>query len=256
MAYCFFLDEMMIPVPPEKLTMEIKGRNRTVELINDGEINIIRSAGLTEISFDIRLPGTPRPYADYNSSFGDSALSYVTTKLFGTNAGSALNYKSAEEYIEKIESLKTSKEPFSFVVTRDSGNNTFSTSMQVTLEEYAIEESADEGFDVTIPVKLKQFKDYATKEVEVTTDANGNQTVNVKQNRRSVKSIAKEIRTGKEKSIWEVVQRATNGTASWRDVMKYNNLTNPVTMPTAGTRLSLEGYKSKVSDSISNVVRK
>ena len=256
MAYCFFLDEMMIPVPPEKLTMEIKGRNKTTELIDDGEINILRSPGLTEISFDIRLPGTPRPYADYNSSFGDSALSYVTTKLLGTNAGSALNYKGPSEYMTKLESLKNSKEPFNFVVTRDSGSASFCTSMQVTLEEYTIEESADEGFDVTIPVKLKQFKDYATKEVEVTTYENGNQVAKVKQNRRSVKSIASEIQVGKEKSLWEVVQRATNGTTSWRDVMKYNDLKNPFNLPEKGTKLNLEGYKSRISGSISDIVRK
>lgn len=256
MAYCFFLDEMMIPVPPASMTMEIKGRNKTIELINEGEVNILRSPGLTEITFDIRLPGTPRPYADYNSSFGDSALSYVATKLFGQSVGGLLNYKGAQEYMDKLESLKNSKDPFNFVVTRDGGSSPFSTCMTVTLEEYSIKEDAEEGFDVTIPVKLKQFRDYATKELEVSTDENGNQTVKVKSNRRSTKSIAKEVQTGKEKSMWEVVQKATNGSANWKDVMKMNEITNPFKMPPVKTKINLDGYKSKISGSISDTVRK
>lgn len=256
MAYCFFLDEMMIPVPPEKMTMEIKGRNKTVELINEGEVNILRSPGLTEITFDIRLPGTPRPYADFSSSFGDSALSYVASRLFGNSIGGLLNFKAPSEYLAKLEELKNSKDPFNFVVTRDGGTSPFSTCMSVTLEDYSIVEDAGEGFDLVVPVTLKQFRDYATKEVEVSTDENGNQTVKVKQNRRSIKGVANEIQIGKEKSMWEVVQRATNGTANWRDVMKLNNLTNPLKMPPLNTKINLGGYKSKVSGTISDVVRK
>lgn len=256
MSYCFFLDEMMIPVPPASMSMTIKGRNKTIELINEGEVNILRSPGLTEITFDIRLPGTPRPYADYNSSIGESALSFVGTKILGSDIGGLINFKGAQDYLSKLESLKNSKEPFNFVVTRDSGSAPFNTCMSVTLEEYSIEEDAEEGFDVRVPVKLKQFRDYATKELEVSTDENGNQTVKVKSNRRSTKGIEKEVQVGKEKSMWEVVQKATNGTANWRDIMKLNDLSNPFTLPPVKTKINLEGYKSKVAGTISDTIRK
>ena len=94
MSYCFFLDELMIPVPPESMSLTVSSRNKTLELINDGEINIIRDPGLTEIAFDVRLPGSYRPYADYNSEMGGTALSMVSNKILGQEIGGALNSKS------------------------------------------------------------------------------------------------------------------------------------------------------------------
>lgn len=256
MAYCFFLDELMIPVPPEKMVMRIKGRNKTLELINEGEVNILRSPGLTEIAFEIRLPGTPRPYADFNSSFDESALNFVAGKLLGSYQGAMLSYKGPEIYLAKLKRLKNSKEPFNFVVTRDSGAAPFNTCMSVTLEEYSIVEDAGEGFDITVPVTLKQFRDYTTKELSVSTDENGKQTVQVKQNRRSTKGIAKEVKVGREKSMWEVVQRATGGTVNWQDVMKFNSLSNPTGVPAKNTSIRLNSYKSKMSGSVSDTIRK
>ena len=257
MSYCFFLDELMIPVPPESMSLTVSSRNKTLELINDGEINIIRDPGLTEIAFDVRLPGSYRPYADYNSEMGGTALSMVSNKILGQEIGGALNFKSPKTYIEKLEKLKTSKEPFEFVVTRttDSGGFSFGTNLTVTLEDYSIEEDAEEGFDIKIPVKLKQYKDYATKEVEIKTDAKGNQTVTVKENRRTKKSIAKQLKIGKEKSLWEVCQKVANGGLSWRTLMSLNGLTNPIKMPKIGTILHLGSKKSKNTSSVSKMLK-
>ena len=38
------------------MTVKIKGKNKTINLINEGEANLIKDAGLTEISFDARFP--------------------------------------------------------------------------------------------------------------------------------------------------------------------------------------------------------
>ena len=44
-----------MPVAPSKLQLKIKNQNKTVTLINESEVNIIKSAGLTEITFDLLL---------------------------------------------------------------------------------------------------------------------------------------------------------------------------------------------------------
>lgn len=54
--YSFFLDGEQLPVTPEKLTVKIKGSNKTLTLVNEGDINFLRAPGLTEISFDAVLP--------------------------------------------------------------------------------------------------------------------------------------------------------------------------------------------------------
>ncbi len=43
------------------------------------------------------------------------------------------------------------------------GKVLFNTNIKVSLEEYAISEDADNGSDVKVAIKLKQYRDYSTK---------------------------------------------------------------------------------------------
>ena len=61
-GYSFFLGSLQLPVPPESMEMVINNQNTTINLINDQEVNILRKAGLTEISFDALLPQTKYPF--------------------------------------------------------------------------------------------------------------------------------------------------------------------------------------------------
>ena len=56
MAYTMYLNGVQMPVTPSKLTVKIKGQNKTLNLVNDGEINFLRSPGLTEITVEVLLP--------------------------------------------------------------------------------------------------------------------------------------------------------------------------------------------------------
>ena len=56
MSYYFFLGETMLPVPPPSMNTRINGKNKTINLINEGEVNLIKAPGLTEISFEFLLP--------------------------------------------------------------------------------------------------------------------------------------------------------------------------------------------------------
>lgn len=241
MSYQFFLDDVMIPVPPPSMTVRINNCNKTIELIKEGEVNIIRDAGLTEISFDIRLPGNYRPYADYNTTIGSSALQFVAGKLLGQNSAGELFYKGAKTYLEKLRTLKTSKKPFDFIVLRTGANyrTMFDTCLTVTLEEYSIDEDATEGFDVTVPVRLKQYVEYGTKELEETTDENGNKTYRVKQTRKSNKSIANAVKVKREKSLWEICKKASGGSIDWRQTAAYGAMSSPMAVPVPGTTLNL-----------------
>ena len=54
--YRFYIDETELPVAPGALNLKIRGANKTLTLINDGEINLLKIPGLTEINFDFLLP--------------------------------------------------------------------------------------------------------------------------------------------------------------------------------------------------------
>lgn len=152
--YYVFLDKLQLPIAPGEITTVINGNNKRVHLINDGEINILKLPGLTEISFDFLLPHTKYPFA-----------SYGTAGFVGQHA-----------FFVYLERLQTKQKPFQFIVSRMSGNKLlFNTNLKVSLESYDIKEVADNGLDQIISVRLVQYKTYSTKVLQ--TDSNGNTTV-------------------------------------------------------------------------------
>ena len=145
--YQFYMDDMLLPVTPGAMTLKVANQNKTVTLINEGEINILKLPGLSKISFNALLPNKEYPFAQYESGF-----------------------QNAHYYMDKLELLKTKCLPFQFQVIRtdDRGEMLMdSLDMQVSLEEYELEENAEEyEFDVMAKIELKQYKTYGTKTIE------------------------------------------------------------------------------------------
>ena len=145
-GYDLYLDKCLLPVAPPKLSVKINNANETVTLINEGEINILKKAGLTDIEFECRIPQEKYPFAVYKSGF-----------------------KGADFFLDYFESLKTGKAPFQFIVCRKrpNGKQLFDTNIRVSMEDYKITEDAKEGFDILVKIKLKQWRDYGTKTVNI-----------------------------------------------------------------------------------------
>lgn len=145
-GYDFYLDKCLLPVTPQKLTTKINNANKTVTLINEGEINLLKTAGLTDVEFDCEIPQIQHPYAVYPSGF-----------------------KGASYFLNYFEQLKTSKQPFQFIVCRrtPNGKEFFNTNLKVSLEDYKITEDAKDGFDLRVRIRLKQYRDYGTKTINI-----------------------------------------------------------------------------------------
>ena len=144
MAYKMYLDGVLMPITPSKVKVKINNQNDTLTLINGEEINILKEPGLTDVSFDLLLPQVSYPF---------------------TNGGA----QSADYYLSLFERLKTSKQPFQFILNRSmpSGRRLFYTNLTVGMEDYQITDDAEEGFDITVTVSLKQYRHYGTKTVKV-----------------------------------------------------------------------------------------
>lgn len=142
MSYKCYLFGQLMPQTPGKLTVKIKGKNKTLELLNEGEINFLRTPGLTEITLPLTFPmltASRRP--DY--------------------------------YLNLLEKAKTGKTTTQFIMTRTTPNGRllFDTNIKVSVEDYTITESATNGLDVSVEINLKQYRDYGTKTVTVETEA-------------------------------------------------------------------------------------
>ena len=145
--YRMYFGNTLMPVAPGALKMKIKNQNETVSLVSEGELNILKSPGLTELSFTLLLPRAPYAFALYEDGF-----------------------KPPDHFLALFEKLKTERRAFDFTVLRrlDSGAEALSeTNMKCALEDYTVSESAEDGMDFSVDVTLRQYVPYGVKTLVV-----------------------------------------------------------------------------------------
>lgn len=179
MSYACYLAGVQMPTPA-KLTVKIKNKNKTLILLNEGEINFLRTPGLTEIVVPFTFP--------------------------------MLTGRSPDYYLGTLERLKTSKEPTQFILVRCSpdGRTLYDTNMRVSVEDYNIVEDATKGLDVAVDVNLKQWRSYGTKTATVEQPAESGQAVTVtveKERDASTAPTAKTYTVKKGDCLWAIAAK-------------------------------------------------
>lgn len=139
-GYVFYLDGILFPITPSSMTTKINNKNRVVTLINDGDFNILKEAGLQEFSFEFCLPAYKYPFARYAGGI----------------------FLPIKYYLNILDILKKTKKPFRFIVIREGalGTVAFNTCLTVSLEDFTIKEDANNGKDIIVSIMLKEYKTY------------------------------------------------------------------------------------------------
>ena len=208
-AYKFILDGLTLPITPSSLEVRINNNNKTITLINDGEVNILKNAGLTDINFEFLIPSNREPFSLYERSF-----------------------IPPYDYLEKIEKLKTSKAPFDFYVIRDesaSADYAPNSHHRVSIEEYTIKEDANEhGKDYYVTVSLKQYKSYGTKVITTTESGTSTQTASSRDSSYSGSATSGSGTTAKTytiksgDSLWSISKTQLGDGNRWKEIYTLN----------------------------------
>ncbi len=219
MAYYFFLGVAPLPVTPGALTISTPTKNETVDLINDGEINILKGHGLRNVSFEFMLPQQKYPFANYNLGIYD-----------------------ASSFIVYLKGLVALKKPVPFIVTRmtPSGKLLFFTSFLVTIEDFdLLEDAGQHGFDVMCSINLKEYKFYGTNIVgsigggttllggAVATGVGGATALITKSRDSSSKVTNKTYKVKSGDTLWGIAKREFGDGERYKDLAKLNNIPNP-----------------------------
>ncbi|NJJ72858.1 LysM peptidoglycan-binding domain-containing protein [Clostridioides difficile] len=202
MAYDFYLDGVQLPITPGKLEVKVTNKNKTIDLINVGEVNILKKEGLSEINFEAEFTHNKLPF--YRGAFRD-----------------------VQFFLSKLELLKTDCKPFQFIVSREMGGKVlFNTNMKVSLEEYNIVEDAENGSDTKVAIKLKQYRDYSTKKLVLAPPKNETGRPNVKIEPKRVDSVnATNTKTYTVKagdSLWAICQKQLGNGSLYKKVYELN----------------------------------
>ena len=190
MSYKCYLDGVLMPETPAKLSLKIKGKNKTLDLLNEGEINFLRTPGLTEITLPLTFP-------------------MLTAS------------RRPEYYLNILERLVAGRKPTQFIMTRTTPNGRllFDTNIKVSVEDYSIAESATNGLDLSVEVKLKQYRDYSTKTIKVETEAKKTTAAVTQQTQQTNKTETKKTATVTTDRAATTAPKATTYTVKKGDTL-------------------------------------
>lgn len=206
--YNFFIgDGVQMPVAPSEMSLKINNKNEAITLMNEGEVNILKLPGLSEIEFEILLPNVQYPFAVYPEGF-----------------------KPAAYYLKILKDLKKGKKPFQFVVTRmlPSGKLLFDTNITVSLESYEIKESADYGSDLMVAINLKEYREFKTKTVKLLDGPKGRKQMSVIEQRPTTGKQTPKTHTVKSgDTLWAIAKKYLGNGSKYTELAKLNKISNP-----------------------------
>nr|DAJ03030.1 MAG TPA: tail assembly protein [Caudoviricetes sp.] len=202
MAYEIYIDDMLLPLPPQKIPVKYGGQNKTVNLISGEEINLVKPAALAEISIDVIIP-----QMDYPSAVWDGSV------------------ESVEDFLEKLKELKQQGKPFEFLVIRESmgGESLFDTSMDVTLEEFKVSDDVSEGLDLSVSLTLKEYRHYGTKlKTFKIVDKETAEGENTEGERSGEPVLESSYTVVKGDCLWSIAKKKLGNGNRWREIHQLN----------------------------------
>lgn len=195
-----------LPIPPESFNTKVGGKNEIVDIVNIGEVNILKDIGLRDFSFKILLPK-------------DNALTVIKESEF----------KEPIFYLSKFREYKANKKPVRFVITRllPSGKEIFKGNLLVSFEDYSVSENAGEEGDFWVDINLKEYREIKITVTKNTgnTDSAGNAIVN-QEVQRTAKEKAKTYTVKKGDTLWKIAKLQLNEGERYMEIAKLNNITD------------------------------
>lgn len=212
-------DVLTFPITPGELSIKVGSNNKVVTLIDEGDINILKSPSLIEVEFEARFPMRNYPYSRRVAPF--------------------------QTYFNKFKELKEKKKSFRFIVARSTpnGKRTWDTNLLMALEDFKLTESADEGDDVLITFNLKQYKDYGVKTIKVNTSKpSTTSTSNTQRNNNNKTSNSKVYTVKSGDCLWNIAKKFYGSGAKWKIIYNANKSIIESTAKKYGKKSSSNGH--------------
>ena len=190
-----------LPVNPPEIEIEIPGQGKTYRIISLGEINMIQTPSLSEISFESFFPAQRYPFV-----VGEELLEPAS-------------------YVEMIDEWRRARKIVRLIVT----DGIVDINMLASIEEFTWREVAGAVGDIEYEMTLKQYRPYGPKLVEIKTITQNNQPVTIasaekKETRPQTKPQPKVHVLKRGETLWALAQKYLGNGSRWPEIARLNGI--------------------------------
>lgn len=139
---------IQLPVNPEKVSVKFKGNNSTKEIINLGQINLLKNRKLAEISFESFFPQ-------------DDWFPAIRTRG---------DFRTPDFYKSFISTIQTLKKPCRLIITG------IGISMKCSIENFDFYHQSGDHEDAYYSLDFKEYRAYQIRQIKVTNPSNNKKT--------------------------------------------------------------------------------
>jgi LysM domain len=191
-----------IPINPGEIAMLDGSNGATYDIVELGEINVIKSPKLTPFSFSSIFPAQEYPFIS----------SSVVLEPY--------------EYVNMIKRWMETKWPIRFVFTGSS----FDINEAVSIEKFDWKEVSGGNGDIEYSLQLKKYVFFSAQRVSVTTRQIGSsETVVIEKGskpRQNDRQPPKTHTLAPGENLWSVAKGELGDDSQWREIQKLNGISD------------------------------
>ncbi|WP_270166098.1 LysM peptidoglycan-binding domain-containing protein [Paenibacillus sp. SYP-B4298] len=194
-----FAEMFDFPVLPESLEVKKTGRGASFDIIGLGEVNVIHSRQLAEVSFEGVFPAIPAHYLTIDSQ----------------------HWKEPSYYVSTINRWQESRRPSRLLVHTEG----YKFSIAVSIEQFDRREVAGSGGDIEFKLTLKEYRFHLTRKA-VVVQKEGEEAVakQDKQPRPDERVPPATYTLKKGDSLWSVARTQLKDEQRYKEIMKLNSI--------------------------------
>jgi len=218
MAYGIWLsynnqqEGFQLPVNPSSIEMSDGSKGQTYDIVELGEINVIKHPKLTTYRFSSIFPAQRYPFVD------------VPLLQTLTSANESSVKVKTNPYVDYITRWMATKRPIRFVFTGD----TFDINAAVSIESFDWKESAGSSGDIEYSLTLRKYVFYAARRLTVRPAAagGGQNLTNADNPRPDDRERPKTYTLRAGDTLWKVAKSVLGNGSRWKEIQKLNGLTD------------------------------
>ncbi|EHQ92091.1 LysM peptidoglycan-binding domain-containing protein [Desulfosporosinus youngiae] len=194
-------ESIQLPVMPGSFEIGEGGKNKTYDVLELGEINVIKNLKLSEYAFSSFFPAQPYPF--------------VTVQPL----------LKPYEYVKLILKWMEAKQPIRFIVISDA----FDIDTLASIEGFDWKEEAGRSGDIDYSLKLKKYVPYSARRAvsisTLETATASTQTIQAPE-RPNEQQTPKTYTLAAGDTLWSVAQKLLGGGARWPELQSLNGISD------------------------------